>query len=536
MKDSSRLSRRSGIQLLGGLGAILGGCGPADTPATAPTVAPATNAQPTAVSTPTKRLRIGSSFVVSNMVPANNPQWHMTYGVGQTLYKILLGDRLAPWIATSVDLDGQDGLTIKLNPAAKFHNGKQITGAAVQGAIEYHLARGIPVPSLKGARYETPDATTLRIKTSQPDPWIVSSLSTASSFPIFDVSEVNGVTDPATLVGKGYFSGPFKATSLTSQKLTLDAVPNAWDGAPKLAGVDVVFVTDAQARFNALRTGELDLLLYTPSDAVPIIKQTQGLAFKATSTAELVWFQINNKRAPFDDVAVRQAVALGIDRRQLAEKVMNGVYDAFDSVFPPSLPYNLPGVLKTDVNASKKLLDDAGWVPGNDGIRVKAGKRLGFELLHYPQQPDSKPMAEAVQAQLKAIGFEITLKQSDDISATFRTKEYDAGIRYNAMEKAGNPMTTLNQYFLTDSAMNEGGWGSAELDGLIKRLNVEFDGAKRNDMLKQLQEVFRRDVPITFTVSKQWSAAVNADFADYVAPHDNHAYVVTKDTAPAVKK
>ena len=470
------------------------------------------------------------------MVPAANPQWHMTYGVAQTLYRILPGDKLAPWIATSMDLDGQEGITVKLDPKATFHNGRPITADVVQASIEYHVARGIPVPSLKGARYETPNPQTLRIKTSQPDPWLVSSLSTASSFPIVDVSEVTATSDPAALVGKGYFSGPFKATSLTTQKLTLDAVPNAWDGAPKLAGVDVVFVTDPQARFTALKTGELDLLLYTPADAVPIIRQTQGLSFKSTTTAELVWVQINNRRPPFDEVAVRQALALSIDRKQLAEKVLSGVYDPFDSIYPTSLPFAVPGVLKTDLNAAKKLLDDAGWVPGNDGIRVKAGKRLSFELLHYPQQPDSKPMAEAVQAQIKAAGFEAKLKQSDDISGTFRTKDYDAGIRYNAMEKAGNPMTVLNQYFLTDSANNEGGWGSAELDGLIKRLNVEFDANKRNDLLKQVQEVFRKEVPITFTVSKQWSAAVNADFANYVAPHDNHAYVVTKDTTPVAKK
>ena len=539
LANKGQFTRRRGLAVAGAVaGSALAACGPSASPTASSTPAPASNpaSQPTAAPAPPRRLRIGTSFVVSNMVPGSNPQWHMTYGIGQSLYRILPGDKLAPWIASNMELDGQEGLTINLNPAAKFHNGKQIDAAAVQAAIEYHVARGVPVPSLKGARYETPDATTLRIKTSQPDPWLLSSLATAASFPIFDVSEVAGVTDPATLVGKGLFSGAFKATALTSQKLTLDAVSNAWDGPPKLSGVDVVFVTDAQARFNALKTNELDLLLYTPSDAVPIIKQTPGLAFKATTTAELVWFQINNRRAPFDELPVRQAVAVAIDRKQLADKVMNGVYDAFDGIFPPSLPFTVPGVLKTDVAAAKKLLDDAGWVPGNDGIRIKAGKRLGFDLLHYPQQPDSKPMAEAIQAQLKAVGFDVALKQSDDISGTFRTREYDAGIRYNAMEKAGNPMTTLNQYFLTDSANNEGGWGSAELDGLIKRLNVEFDAAKRTDMLKQVQEIFRRDVPITFTVSKQWSAAVGADFSDYVAPHDNHAYVVTKDTAPAAKK
>ena len=68
------------------------------------------------------------------------------------------------------------------------------------------------------------------------------------------------------------------------------------------------------------------------------------------------------------------------------------------------------------------------------------------------------------------------------------------------------------------------------MDGLIKRLNVEFDATRRNDLLKQLQEVFRKDVPITFAVSRHWSAAVNADFAGYVPTHDDDHYIVTKDT------
>jgi peptide/nickel transport system substrate-binding protein len=530
--DARRLSRRSSLLALGGIGSVLVACGPGDAPAGGPAAAPS---GPAGTAAP-RRLRIGTSFVVSNLVPAANPQWHMTYGMAQTLYRILPGDKLAPWIATSIDLDGQEGVTIKLNPKAKFHNGRQIAAEAVQASLEYHVARGVPVPSLKGARYETPDPLTLRVRTSQPDPWLVNYLATAAFFPIFDVSEMTAQSDPAALVGKGYFSGPFRATGLTTQKLTLDAVPDAWDGAPKLAGVDVVFVQDPQARFTALKTGELDLLLYTPADAVPIIQQTPGLAFKATSTAELVWVPLNHRRPPFDTVGVRQAFAMSIDRKTLADKVLNGAYDAFDSIYPSAMSWNVPGVLKTDLAAARKLLDDAGWRAGGDGIRVKDGKRLAVDLLHYPQQPDSKPMAEAVQAAVKAVGFEVRLKQSDDINASFRSGDFDAGVVYNSMQKAGNPMGVLNQSFLTDSVNNYGGWGSAEMDGVIKRLNVEFDATKRNDLLKQLQEAFRKDVPITFTVSKQWSAAVNADFGSYVAPHDNHAYVVTKDTAPGAKK
>ena len=74
-------------------------------------------------------------------------------------------------------------------------------------------------------------------------------------------------------------------TALTPQALTLDAVPEAWDGAPRLAGVDVVFIQDPQARLTALKTGEIDLMLYPPADALPQIKGTRGLHFKATPGA-----------------------------------------------------------------------------------------------------------------------------------------------------------------------------------------------------------------------------------------------------------
>ena len=527
---ASRLA--SGVAGLAGV-AWMAGCGPLG-PGQAPAGGGATGtAAPPGG--PPRRLRIGTSFVVTNMVPGDNPQWHSTYGVAQTLYRILPDDRLAPWVASSIAPDGQEGYTIKLDPRARFHNGKRIDAQAVQACIERHLARGIQVPSLRGARWEVPDPGTLRVKTAEPDPWLPQYLSTAASFPLFDVSEVPEGGDPAALVGRGFYSGPFRATALTPEQLTLEAVPEAWDGAPRLAGVEVRFIRDPLARFNALRTGEIDLILYTPSDALPQIKATPGMHFKATPTAELVWVQLNHRRPPFDQVAVRQALALGIDRQPIAATVLNGAYDAPDTIYPAAMPWALKGAVRYDAAGARKVLEDAGWRAGPDGIRVKEGRRLAFELTHYPQQPDSKPMAEALQAQLKGIGFEVRLKQVEDTVAVFRSREYDAGIRYNSMQKTGNPMSVLNTSFRTDSVGNEGSWGSPELDGIIRRLNVEFDERARLDLLRQVQERFRQDVPITFTVSKRWSATVNADYADYVPPHDNHAYVVTKETAPVAQ-
>ena len=128
--------------------------------------------------------------------------------------------------------------------------------------------------------------------------------------------------------------------------------------------------------------------------------------------------------------------------------------------------------------------------------------------------------------------MEVRLKQVDDINAAFPGKDYDAGIRYNGMQQAATRSPSSTPTSARTASRNGGAWGSAELDGLIQRLSVEFDAARRNDLLKQVQEDFREEVPITFAVARQWAVALNDDFADYEPTHDVDHYIVRKDVAP----
>jgi peptide/nickel transport system substrate-binding protein len=525
---SNRVTRRIGlVGVSAAVASGLGACGPGQG---APAEESAGAAAPG-----NRRLKIGTSFSITTLNPVEGGSLG-TYGAGDTLYRLLPNQTQAPWIATSITPTGEEGYTIKLNPAARFHNGKPIDAKTVQACLERYAAAGvIPTSSLNGARYETPDAQTLRIATSVPDPWLPSYFA-YSRAPIFDASEVPDKVDPATLAGKGYLSGPFRVTGLTPQQMTLDAVPTAWDGPPRLAGVDLKFIQDAHARVLALKTGEIDMLLYAPADAVPQFRPADNLYFKTTRSHELVLVWLNHTRPPFNELAVRQALALAIDRAQIANQVLNGAYETRDSFYPKDVSWSVPGLVRTDQAGARRLLDGAGWLPGPDGVRVKDGRRLSFEWLHYPQQPDSKPLSEAVQAQLKAVGMEVRLKQSDDITSALRSKQFDAGVSYNGMLDGGSPMVRFNSYYKTDSANNYGGWGSAELDRAITALGREFDAAKRAQLLRQVQELFARDVPITFVVSKHWSAAVNADFRDYTPPVWIGEGVVTKDTAPAARR
>jgi peptide/nickel transport system substrate-binding protein len=480
-------------------------------------------------------LRLANSFEVTNVGPSAFKHWLTSYGAMQTLYYTNPDLTLRPWVSSSVEPNGQEGWTIRLNPAARFHNGRAIDAAIVRECIERHLASGVSVPSLTGARWELPDSRTLRVMTSEPDPWMRYYLAGANYFPLFDPAEAPPAVDLASLIGKGHFSGPFRVTGLTPQQMTMEAVPDAWDGPAKLAGVDVKFVRDAPARLAALKTGEIDLMMYPPADAVPAIKATSGLHYKATSSTIRVALIFNHTRPPFNEAAVRRAFALGFDRKQLAERVLNGAYEAPDTIFAAASPWSVRGVLRSDPAEARRLLDTAGWRPGPDGIRAQGSRRLSVDLVHYPQQPDGKPLAEAMQAQLKEVGFEVRLRQADDALATYRAKDYDAGLFYMDVQYGGNPMSLLPM-LLTDNARNYGGWGSADLDAAVARARTEFDAAKRDEALKQVQTIMARDVPITFTVSQSWATVTNDAFAGYVPTSMVHHFMVTKDTAPVGRR
>jgi peptide/nickel transport system substrate-binding protein len=107
------------------------------------------------------------------------------------------------------------------------------------------------------------------------------------------------------------------------------------------------------------------------------------------------------------DERVRQALLTGVDRQELVNTVLGPRYKPATSVLSSSTPFYAPtDKLTFDPGASRKLLDDAGWVPGPDGIRTKGGQRLSLNWLIPAPMP---PANEFVQQQLKNIGVEVQL-------------------------------------------------------------------------------------------------------------------------------
>ena len=170
---------------------------------------------------------------------------------------------------------------------------------------------------------------------------------------------------------------------------------------------------------------------------------------------------------------------------------------------------------------------------GDAGVRFRDGRPLDAELIVYPQQPDWKTLATAIQGQLRELGFRLRIRQVDDIYSAMRNQQ-DWNVAIDSpgvVTTGGAPDPILSDCFRTGAEENYGGVADSELDELIGELGRTFDLARRIELLTRIQEIVIAQkaygVRLVFTRSK---AVVGRAYRGYrPSPALHH---VTYDTRP----
>src|SRR5262249_39069146 len=143
--------------------------------------------------------------------------------------------------------------------------------------------------------------------------------------------------------------------------------PNYFEpGLPKLDTIVLRIIPEAAARIAALNSGSIDLVWALPYEAIEQLKKNQDVVLDSVATATWDGVVLNNARKPFDDVRVRQALALTIDKDQLVQLVLFGQGSPTHSPIPKSHTYfnnELP-FPKPDIAKAKQLLAEAGYPSG----------------------------------------------------------------------------------------------------------------------------------------------------------------------------
>lgn len=263
--------------------------------------------------------------------------------------------------------------------------------------------------------------------------------------------------------------------------------------------------------FSALRSGEID----TASREVPpeLIED-----FQANEEIDLLrgpgfatrLLQFNAERPPFDDVAVRRAIGLAIDRQALVDTLLLGFGTLGNPGFVhPSSPFARADLeLSRDVEQAQALLEGAGYADSDgDGVREDAdGEPLSFELLVYANNPERIRAAELIRDAVAEIGIEISVQTLDTTTVdslvwpgfdVAQGRDFDLAM-WNWSASVQTDPSRLADLLASDPAtgpLNVGGYASAEFDALVEELRTTLDTDARRAIIGEMQGVIAQDLP-----------------------------------------
>jgi peptide/nickel transport system substrate-binding protein len=304
-------------------------------------------------------------------------------------------------------------------------------------------------------------------------------------------------------------TGPFKFAEWKSgEYIRVVRNENYWRGAglPAIDEIVWAFIPDANTRLNALKSGQYDFGRILPVQ----VKDVRGINRFGThlvNSNSVMHVDLNLKtdrgRRLFGDQRVRRALFHAIDRRAIADQLMEGTVIIANSPINTSSRFHNPGVTQPafDTAAARALLDDAGWTVGADGVRAKDGERLSFVMLNRAGSTDRIAVAQVIQAQLKAIGVEVTFETLESAAWTLRWRSSQWEAIVSAWFLPADP--SLTGLYACDGANNMTGFCDPALDEILKRSDRTLDPDQRKRDLDLAQEMLAesaRTLPLYYNV------------------------------------
>ena len=472
-----------------------------------------------------------TTFNPENNEPDINPHrenggWAcIRYGVGETLFRYSDAMEIEPWLAKSYENVDPCTWKIVLRDGISFTSGRALDAQAVKECLERlvslhkRAAGDLSIASMEA------DGQTLIIKTKVPVPALLNYLSDPYGC-IIDVQA--GVTDDGIVAG----TGPYRAVSLASGKqIELVKNENYWNGRPKVDKIVIKTITDGDTLTMALQSGEIDAAYGMPYASYPLFQNDQYvISSAATSRTFFAW--MNFKSPVMQDKAVRQAVAMAIDKKGFVNTLLHGNGYEAAGPFPDTFSFGGAAVRAKpyDIEGAKKVLDDAGWQDKDgDGIREKDGRKLILRWLTYPSRQELPLLAESAQATLRLAGIGLEINSTADHNA-IKADPAAWDIYASAMVTApsGDPQYFFTYCCLDASDGNTGGYHSDALEALAGQMARTFDVQERRALAVQMAQTILDDDAYVFCSHLKMSMIAKKNVTGLVA-HPCDFYEITVD-------
>lgn len=454
-------------------------------------------------------------------------------------------DGLSPRLALSWE-GAEDGrsITFKLREGVKWHDGKPFTSADVAFSA---LNLWKPLQNLGRIVFanldtvETPDELTAIFRFSKPTPLqlIRNALPVVSSVVPKHLYEGTDIAaNPANTSPVG--TGPFRfAEHKPGEYYRLERNPDYWGKEePKLDEVIYRVLPDRAAAASALEAEEIQLAAFS---AVPLadldrISRVPGIKVITKGYEALTYqlvVEINHRRKELADLKVRQAIAHAIDRKFVIDTIFLGYATASTGPVPKNAPeFYDPDVQTYDFDVAKAnaLLDEAVYPRGENGTR------FSLKLRPAPYFNETRQFGDYLRQALAAVGIDAELVNADSAAhqkAVYTDHDFDLAVAPPVFR--GDP--AISTTILVQSGIpagvpfsNQGGYASAELDGIIAKAAETVDADARTALYRTFQQRVAADLPL-INVAEWGFITVARDTVLNVASNPRWAVSNWADTA-----
>lgn len=437
---------------------------------------------------------------------------------------------MVPTVANGgVSADGRT-ITYHLRHGVLWHDGQPLTSDDVAFTFAKIIDPSVNAPNSAPythiERVDTPDPYTVVVRLKEP--WA------PATGQIFCNGENGSIIPKHLLVHSADFNrdafglhpigtGPLRLVRWErGARITLKPNIRYFAGAPRVKEVDVFIVPDANTRLTMLTARELDAVQIGNPNQVERLRHLPGYELKLVQYPAIAFLALNLTRAPFDDVRLRRALAMALDRPRLVSTTYLDTAVIADSFIPPfSWAYDPDnGASAYDLPGAQRLLEQAGWPLGPDGIRSRNGHKLEFTLSMQSGSVIAYSLAQQMQQAWRTAGVDVSIQAMPinvlrSPTGLWVTGHFDVALERLVLDPDPDRSANVGSQFIGARGFNNSRYNSPQSDVLTAQAVAVYREAERKPLYAQLQRLWNRDLPI---VPLAWDDAI------YVVNSDLHGF------------
>ncbi|ASZ64097.1 ABC transporter substrate-binding protein [Bacillus cereus] len=372
-----------------------------------------------------------------------------------------------------------------------------ISQYAVKGGKEYKEGKATSIEGIQVVDPQTIKITTEKVNSQAI--FVLGGTVLSKAYYGKDYKQNTSLDYLKDLYGKPLAAGPYKFEKyIPGQEVRFVANENYYAGKPKIQNF-IYKITSGDTKLQLFQTGEVDHTGLGTGDEV--LEQAKALEFaniQIETAPSFSYIYMNNNKPYLKDKKVRQALIYGLDRKKYVDTALKGYGTVANvPIHPTSWAYTEEGVNKYeyDKEKAKKLLDEAGWKVGSDGIREKDGQKLKLSYFGPSSAKDSDLLIPIAKENYKEIGVEFNPEFMDFNTMLSKVNKGDYDLASVSTPITSDPSETAGEYLSTANETSLG-YKNAKVDELIQKGLETVDIEKRKPIYKELYKELSDDPPV----------------------------------------